>query len=55
MVGFGQLRSFGNQVSDNEQAPEPAVRLGLELLYSAPCDGGQPGPLVEYACPNGRA
>ena len=40
------------QSSDNEQAPEPAIRLGLELLYSAPCDAGQLGPLVEYASPN---
>lgn len=37
------------QNPDNGQASEPAIRLGLELLYSAPCVDGRPGPLVEYA------
>ncbi len=39
------------QNPDNEQASAPAIRLGLEILYSAPCGDGHPGPLVEYASP----
>ena len=33
------------------KAPEPAIKLGLEVLYTAAYDGHQPRPLVECVCP----
>lgn len=30
------------------QVPDPAIKLGIETLYSAPFDRRLPGPLVEY-------